>query len=114
MVDRAVALENSMAVEPGFLELTIDVGGEDKAAVRKVLAPSLHDLETIVRLGGAVKSEPHDGFQIIQRWSKDLPHGSFVFHLQRRWSVPESRVQQPGILVCHGSIHHLQCLKQLR
>jgi NAD-dependent SIR2 family protein deacetylase len=54
-------------------------------------------------------TSPHEGFDILRRWSVDKERGAFVFtsnvdgHFQRA-GFPENR-----ILECHGSIHLLQC-----
>lgn len=57
------------------------------------------------------RTVPHEGFATLLAWAKAKPHGAFVFtsnvdgHFQRS-GFPEGRVVE-----CHGSIHHLQCLR---
>ena len=54
---------------------------------------------------------PHGGFSILRRWAETRPLGCFVFtsnvdgHFQKAGFPPESIVE------CHGSIHHLQCVR---
>jgi NAD-dependent SIR2 family protein deacetylase len=54
---------------------------------------------------------PHAGFAILQRWGGGRPLGCFVFtsnvdgHFQRAGFPSEQ------VLECHGSIHHLQCVR---
>ncbi len=54
---------------------------------------------------------PHAGFEILRRWGESRPLGCFVFtsnvdgHFQRA-GFPEERLME-----CHGSIHHLQCVR---
>lgn len=53
---------------------------------------------------------PHQGYNILLRWTRLMRNGAFVFtsnvdgHFQRS-GFPEGRVVE-----CHGSIHVLQCL----
>jgi NAD-dependent SIR2 family protein deacetylase len=53
---------------------------------------------------------PHDGFQILQRWSERMKHGGFVFtsnvdgHFQRAGVAPDR------IAEVHGSFAAMQCL----
>ena len=55
---------------------------------------------------------PHDGYQILRKWSERLPHGCFVFtsnvdeHFQKAGFPPER------IWEVHGSIEWLQCIRQ--
>ncbi|CAL8475654.1 NAD-dependent deacetylase [Caballeronia sp. S22] len=53
---------------------------------------------------------PHEGFEILRRWSDRMRHGAFVFTSNvdgqfQKAGFPEQRVHE-----CHGSIHTLQCL----
>jgi len=58
VVDRAVALENLLLGEPGLLELTVHVRGEDEAAPRELCAPAPQEREARVGHGAAVQPEP--------------------------------------------------------
>lgn len=52
---------------------------------------------------------PHEGFQILRRWSKRYSHGSFVFTSNVDGQFQKSGFADDRIVECHGSIHHLQC-----
>jgi len=58
------------------------------------------------------KTLPHEGFAILRRWGERMSEGYFAYtsnvdgHFQRA-GFPEERVVE-----CHGSIEHLQCLRQ--
>jgi NAD-dependent SIR2 family protein deacetylase len=57
------------------------------------------------------RTVPHEGFATLLRWAAGKPHGAFAFtsnvdgHFQKA-GFPADRVVE-----CHGSIHHLQCLR---
>lgn len=56
------------------------------------------------------RTEPHAGFDILNRWATRVARGAFVYtsnvdgHFQKAGFDPDRVVE------CHGSIHHLQCL----
>ena len=52
---------------------------------------------------------PHDGFQILRRWSQRMPAGSFVFTSNVDGQFQKAGFATNQVLECHGSIHHLQC-----
>ena len=57
------------------------------------------------------RTVPHEGFATLLGWAAEKPHGAFVFTSNvdgqfQKAGFPESRVVE-----CHGSIHHLQCLR---
>ena len=55
------------------------------------------------------KAVPHEGYEIIMKWVKDLPYFVFTTNVDHHWSrvgVPENR-----LLEIHGSIDKLQCSK---
>jgi NAD-dependent SIR2 family protein deacetylase len=54
---------------------------------------------------------PHRGFEILHRWGERLPHGYFVFTSNVDGQFQKAGFPAGRILECHGSIHHLQCLK---
>jgi NAD-dependent SIR2 family protein deacetylase len=56
-------------------------------------------------------TDPHDGFRIMRRWGDRLPHGCFVFTSNVDGQFQTAGFDRERILECHGSIHHLQCLK---
>lgn len=54
---------------------------------------------------------PHEGFATLLSWAAEKPDGAFVFTSNvdgqfQRAGFPAGRVAE-----CHGSIHHLQCLR---
>lgn len=60
------------------------------------------------------ENEPHQGFQILKGWAERSFMGSWVYTSNvdgafQKAGVPESQVHE-----CHGSIHHLQCLKDCK
>lgn len=57
------------------------------------------------------RTRPHDGFALLRHWGSLMQHGCVVFT-----SNVDGQFQQAGfdadvIHECHGSIHHLQCLR---
>lgn len=56
------------------------------------------------------RTEPHEGYRILQKWSQQKSEGAFVFtsnvdgHFQRAGFDPDRVVE------VHGSIHWMQCL----
>jgi len=63
------------------------------------------------RLGLYRATEPHDGFRILRRWGDGCRNGSFVFTSNVDGQFQRAGFNPDHILECHGSIHHLQCLK---
>lgn len=58
------------------------------------------------------KTVPHAGFEILNKWSQRLAHGSWIFTSNvdgqfQRAGFPANRIHE-----CHGSIHYLQCMNQ--
>lgn len=54
---------------------------------------------------------PHEGFAILQRWAKGMPHGGFVFTSNVDGQFQKAGFDEDRIVEVHGSIHHLQCLR---
>lgn len=55
------------------------------------------------------RTPPHAGFALLKQWGQQRPHGARVFT-----SNVDGHFQAAGfvhVLECHGSIHHLQCLR---
>jgi len=63
------------------------------------------------RMGLYRRTEPHEGFEILRRWTSQLPRGGFVFtsnvdgHFQRAGFAPERIVE------VHGSFEGMQCTR---
>lgn len=53
---------------------------------------------------------PHAGFALLQRWASRLPHGAFVYTSNVDGQFQKAGFPDNGIVECHGSIHHLQCM----
>jgi NAD-dependent SIR2 family protein deacetylase len=59
------------------------------------------------RLGLYRATVPHEGFQILRRWSEQRP--TFVFTSNVDGQFQKAGFGETGVVECHGSIHHLQC-----
>lgn len=53
---------------------------------------------------------PHAGFEILKRWSENMPEGAFVFTSNIDGQFQKAGFAEDRIVECHGSIHHLQCV----
>ncbi|HEV7401511.1 MAG TPA: Sir2 family NAD-dependent protein deacetylase [Chthoniobacteraceae bacterium] len=60
------------------------------------------------RLGLYRAAIPHEGFQVLRRWSGERP--AFVFTSNVDGQFQKAGFGETDLLECHGSIHHLQCL----
>jgi NAD-dependent SIR2 family protein deacetylase len=56
------------------------------------------------------KTVPHAGFELLQRWGAELPHGLAVFTSNVDGQFQKAGFDPARLYECHGSIHHLQCL----
>lgn len=56
-------------------------------------------------------AQPHAGFQILLKWIKQFDLDAFVFTSNVDGQFQKAGFDPATILECHGSIHHLQCLK---
>jgi NAD-dependent SIR2 family protein deacetylase len=54
---------------------------------------------------------PHAGFSILHRWGTRMPDGFFVFTSNVDGQFQKAGFPEERIIECHGSIHHLQCIK---
>lgn len=54
---------------------------------------------------------PHEGFRILLDMAARLRHGAFVFTSNVDGQFQKAGFDEDRIVECHGSIHHLQCLK---
>lgn len=55
------------------------------------------------------RTEPHEGYRILLKWSRRMPHGGFVFTSNVDGLFQKSGFAEEQICECHGSIHYLQC-----
>ncbi len=54
---------------------------------------------------------PHEGFQILSRWTESKSHGLFIFTSNVDGHFQKAGVSESRIVEGHGSIHFLQCLE---
>lgn len=54
---------------------------------------------------------PHRGFNLLQQWAQNKPHGAFVFTSNVDGQFQKAGFASDKIIECHGSIHHLQCTR---
>ena len=57
------------------------------------------------------KTIAHAGFQILKRWGDQMPLGYSVFTSNVDGQFQKAGFDPQHIYECHGSIHHLQCLR---
>jgi len=57
------------------------------------------------------RTVPHEGFATLLRWAAEKPHGAFVFTSNVDGQFQKAGFPEARIVECHGSIHHLQCLR---
>jgi NAD-dependent SIR2 family protein deacetylase len=57
------------------------------------------------------QTQPHAGFEILKRWGTSKHFGVWVFTSNVDGHFQKAGFQDARIEECHGSIHHLQCMK---
>jgi NAD-dependent SIR2 family protein deacetylase len=57
------------------------------------------------------QTQPHRGFAILRELAEHLPRGAFVFTSNVDGQFLRAGFDPARICECHGSIHHLQCIK---
>jgi NAD-dependent SIR2 family protein deacetylase len=57
------------------------------------------------------RTVPHAGFATLRRWRERVPHGAFVFTSNVDGQFQKAGTPPDRVVECHGSIHHLQCLR---
>ena len=57
-------------------------------------------------------TQPHAGFEILQRWSHGKKFGAWVFTSNIDGQFQKAGFDPAYLEECHGSIHHLQCVRQ--
>jgi NAD-dependent SIR2 family protein deacetylase len=55
------------------------------------------------------KTVPHEGFQILRKWSEEMMFGSWIFTSNVDGQFQKAGFADDQIHECHGSIHHFQC-----
>jgi NAD-dependent SIR2 family protein deacetylase len=63
------------------------------------------------RLGLYRDTVPHAGFELLRRWAEALPRGAFVFTSNVDGQFQQAGFGEAHVHECHGSLHHLQCLR---
>lgn len=58
------------------------------------------------------KTEPHDGFRILQSISERLSNPAAIFTSNVDGHFQKAGFAKSQVVECHGSIHHLQCSSQ--
>lgn len=56
------------------------------------------------------ETQPHKGFQLLQRWAAELGQDSFVVTSNVDGQFQKAGYREDQVLEVHGSIHYLQCL----
>lgn len=57
-------------------------------------------------------TQPHDGFRFLLRLAEQMPQGAFVFTSNVDGQFQKTGFLETSICEAHGSIHHLQCMKE--
>ncbi len=57
------------------------------------------------------QTQPHKGFALLKEWGSQRPSGCFVFTSNVDGQFQRASFDDGRIVECHGSIHHLQCLR---
>lgn len=56
-------------------------------------------------------TEPHAGYQILQRWAATKPHGAFVFTSNVDGHFQKSGFADDQVYEVHGTLNRLQCME---
>lgn len=54
---------------------------------------------------------PHEGFATLLKWGSGKPHGVFAFTSNVDGQFQKAGFPPSRVVECHGSIHHLQCVR---
>lgn len=54
---------------------------------------------------------PHEGFATLLKWGSEKPHGVFAFTSNVDGQFQKAGFPPSRVVECHGSIHHLQCVR---
>jgi NAD-dependent SIR2 family protein deacetylase len=57
------------------------------------------------------KTAPHGGFAVLRRWADRMPRDCFVFTSNVDGHFQKAGFAEDGMVECHGSLQHLQCVK---
>ncbi|MFN4327635.1 MAG: SIR2 family NAD-dependent protein deacylase [Limnobacter sp.] len=59
-------------------------------------------------------TQPHAGFGILKQWALCMPNGHYLYTSNVDGQFQKAGFDNTYIVECHGSIHHLQCMKNCR
>ena len=54
-------------------------------------------------------TKPHEGFQVLKKWSDRMDSGSVIFTSNVDGHFQKAGFDEKQVFECHGSIHHHQC-----
>jgi NAD-dependent SIR2 family protein deacetylase len=54
---------------------------------------------------------PHPGFAMLKRWGEQMPNGYSIFTSNVDGQFQKAGFDPASMHECHGSIHHLQCMR---
>ena len=55
------------------------------------------------------KTQPHEGFELLLKWSEDKDLRPFIFTSNVDGQFQQAGFGSDSVVECHGSIHHMQC-----
>lgn len=55
------------------------------------------------------KTQPHEGFDILLKWQKELKKPFFVFTSNIDGQFEKAGFPADQVVACHGDLHHMQC-----
>ena len=121
-----VAAGAGMGVDSGLPDFRGDAGfwraypalGRARLAFASVASPATFRADPALawgfyghRLALYRATLPHPGFALLREWRAELPHGAFVFTSNVDGQFQQAGFDPAHVHECHGSIHHLQCLR---
>ncbi|GGY76950.1 NAD-dependent deacetylase [Pseudoduganella plicata] len=121
-----VAAGAGMGVDSGLPDFRGDAGfwraypalGRARLAFTEVASPATFRTDPALawgfyghRLALYRATLPHAGFDLLRDWGAARPHGALVFTSNVDGQFGRAGFDPARIYECHGSIHHLQCLR---
>jgi NAD-dependent SIR2 family protein deacetylase len=62
------------------------------------------------RLAMYRSTQPHEGFELLQRWACGMDQGAFIYTSNVDGQFQKAGFAPDAVHECHGSLHWLQCL----
>jgi NAD-dependent SIR2 family protein deacetylase len=59
-------------------------------------------------------TQPHEGFELLLKWGREMTGGHFVFTSNVDGQFQHAGFDGANVIECHGSIHHMQCHRPCR